>query len=229
MRRLSARLQAIFDFVPKGAFVADIGADHALLTLALLESGKVSWAQAVENKSGPFIRMKANIDSSPYSSNVTCSKSDGLDELLEGVDCLVIAGMGGRLAAEILEKGKSKLDHVSTIILDPHTDLTYVRGKVVELGYFIQDEKMVYEDKVFYSIIRFEKGAPEKPYGKLELALGPCLLREKDPAFLKFVSEQQKKVGKVLDKGLPPEARRKYLNFYRVLKALSEQGQSDSK
>ena len=229
MRKLSARLKAIFDFVPEGCFPADIGADHALLTLALLESGKAKWAQAVENKSGPFIRMKSNIDASPYSSCVTCSKSDGLDELLEGVNCLILAGMGGRLSAEILQKGKSKLDHVSDIILDPHTDLTFVRSEVVGLGFYVAEEMMVYEEKIFYSIIHFRKGAPERPYTKLELALGPSLMQKRDPVFLQFVLEQEKKVGKILDKCLPAEARRKYLNFYRALKAVYEGGQSLSK
>lgn len=224
MRKLSARLKAAYDFVPKGAVFGDIGADHAYLTLALLESGKIEWAEAVENKPGPFIRMKSNIDASPFSSHVVCSHSDGLEDLQGNVTCLALCGMGGKLVADILEKGKDKLDNVDTIIVDPHRDLAEVRRRVVELGYAIEDEKMVYEDKIYYSIILFTKGAPSKPYTKAELGLGPILLKKLDPVFLSFVSEQKRNVGKILDKNLSEEARRKYLNFYRLLKNVEERG-----
>ncbi len=224
MRKLSARLKAAYDFVPKGCVFGDIGADHAYLTLSLLESGKIEWAEAVENKPGPFIRMKSNIDASPFSSHVVCSHSDGLDDLRGNVNCLAICGMGGKLASEILEKGKDKLDNVDTIILDPHRDLAEVRRRVVELGYRIEDEKMVYEDKIYYSIILFVKGKPAKPYTKAELGLGPILLKKLDPVFLSFIAEQKKNVGKILDKNLSEEARRKYLNFYRLLKDVEEKG-----
>lgn len=224
MRKLSARLKAAYDFVPQGCVFGDIGADHAYLTLALLESGKIQWAEAVENKPGPFIRMKSNIDASSFSSHVVCSHSDGLEDLRGNVNCLAICGMGGKLASEILEKGKDKLDNVETMILDPHRDLAEVRSRVVDLGYYIEDEKMVYEDKIYYSIILFSKGRPSRPYTKAELGLGPVLLKRLDPVFLSFVSEQKKNVGKILDKNLSEEARRKYLNFYRLLKNVEEKG-----
>lgn len=228
MKRLSLRLQAAFDFVPQGSYFADIGADHAYLTLALLEKGKIEWAQAVENKTGPFIRMKTNVDASPYASHVLCTQADGLDQLSEDVDCIALCGMGGKLAADILERGKSKLERVSTLILDPHRDLSCVRKKAVELGYRVEDEKMVYEDKIYYSIILFRKGAPEKPYTNLELALGPALLRKRDPVFLSFLADAQKKVGKILDKGLSETSRRKYLNLYRALKSIrGEEGSEE--
>jgi tRNA (adenine22-N1)-methyltransferase len=230
MKRLSKRLQAIYDFVPQGAVVADVGADHAFLTLALLERGKISWAQAIENKPGPFISMKSNIDSSPFSSHVICSHSDGLSDLAPNVDCLVIAGMGGRLAYDILEKGKEKLDGIETIILDPHRDLSYVREKVVALGYHIEDEAMVLEDKIFYSIILFKKGYPKKSYTKAELGLGPVLLKKKDPIFISFCLDSQRKVGRILDKKLSEEKRSEYLNLYRLLKkVIGDGGQSEER
>ncbi len=226
MRKLSKRLQAAYDFIPQGAVVADVGADHAQLTLALLENGKIEWAQAIENKVGPFIRMKAAIERSPCASHVTCSQSDGLDDLSSNVDCLAILGMGGALIAEILQKGEDKLDVIDTIVLDPHKDLVLVREKLVELGFFIADETMVLENKTYYTIIKAEKGQPEKPYSKAELAFGPVLVKKKGPVFLSFCQENLKKVGKNLDKGLSEESRRKYLNLYRLLKRLIDESQS---
>ncbi len=229
MRKLSKRLQAAYDFIPYGAVVADVGADHAQLTLALLEGGKVEWAQAIENKVGPFIRMKGNIDSSPYSSHVVCTQADGLDQLESNVDCLAILGMGGSLIAEILQRGKEKLDPIETIVLDPHKDLVLIRQRLVELGFRVDDEEMVFEAGTFYTIIKAVKGKPKKPYTKAELAFGPVLLEKKGPVFISFCEDSLKKVGKNLDKGLSEESRRKYLNLYRLLKTIIASSQSEER
>ena len=229
MKKLSKRLQTAYDFIPEGSVVADVGADHAQLTLALLESGKIEWAQAIENKVGPFIRMKAAIDRSPCASHVECTQADGLDELSSNVTCLAILGMGGRLIVEILERGEEKLDAIDTIVLDPHKDLVLVREKLVELGFRIEDEAMVLESGTYYTIIKAVKGRLKKPYTKAELAFGPVLLKKKGPVFLSFCQENLKKVGKNLDKGLSEDSRRKYLNLYRLLKKLIEESQSEDK
>ena len=229
MKKLSKRLQTAYDFIPEGSFVADVGADHAQLTIALLESGKISWAQAIENKIGPFIRMKSAIDSSSCASHVECTRADGLDELSPNVDCLAVLGMGGNLIAEILERGKGKLEQIDTIVLDPHKDLVLVREKLVELGFKIEDEAMVLEGGTYYTIIKAVKGSTKKPYTKAELAFGPVLLKKKGPVFLSFCEENLKKVGKNLDKGLSEESRRKYLNLYRLLKRIIDSSQSEDK
>ncbi len=229
MVKLSKRLQAAYDFVPEGAVLADVGADHAQLTLSLLEKGKIEWAQATENKVGPFIRMKTAVDKSPCSSHVECTQADGLDKLSSNVDCLAILGMGGRLIVDILRKGEEKLDPIETIVLDPHKDLVLVRESLVELGYKIEDEALVLEGGTYYTIIKAVKGHPEKAYTKAELAFGPVLLQKKGPVFLSFCQENLKKVGKNLDKGLSEESRRKYLNLYRLLKKLIGESQSEDK
>ncbi len=229
MRKLSKRLQTAYDFIPFDSVVADVGADHAQLTIALLENGKIAWAQAIENKVGPFIRMKAAIDGCSFASHVVCTQANGLDELSSNVDCLAILGMGGSLIAEILEKGKDKLDQIETIVLDPHKDLVLVRQKLVELGFKIDDEAMVLESGTFYTIIKAVKGKPKRPYTKAELAFGPVLLEKRDPVFIAFCEDNLKKVGKNLDKGLSDENRRKYLNLYRLLKQIIGASQSEER
>ena len=62
MKRLSARLQAIAEMVEPGSYLADVGSDHALLPIHLVESGKISWAMAIENKIGPYLHMTQAID-----------------------------------------------------------------------------------------------------------------------------------------------------------------------
>lgn len=215
--RLSKRLQAVADFVDPNSFLADVGSDHAHLPIYLVSKNKIDYAEAIENKVGPFIRMKSNIDSSGFSGKIFASKSDGISELMPEVDTLTLCGLGGILTKQILEAHKDKLDNIRTIIVDPHRDLKLVREYITSLGFRISNEKMVYEDKIYYSIVKFTRGSLPRPYTQKELLLGPKLLEERNPIFLEWVEIQRKKVSDLLNKGLPKEKRDQAMALYRIL------------
>lgn len=219
-KRLSARLTAIAAMVPKGAYLADIGSDHAWLPIFLVESGKIDWAMAIDNKVGPFMRMKANVAQSKAANHIVCSHSDGISALSPSVDTLALCGMGGLLSCEILEAHPEKLGNIRTIIMDPHRDLIAVRKRVSELGFHIEEEKMVFEDRIYYTIIRFVRGVARVPYTSNELAFGPILMKGNDPVYVEWLQLQKKKVSKLLNTpNLPKEKRDGYLQTYRAISA----------
>ena len=74
---LSKRLQKVLDFVESSDKVADIGADHGYLTLAMHNKG-VKYLQVVENKIGPLNRAKLNLIDLD---NVIFSLSDGISDI----------------------------------------------------------------------------------------------------------------------------------------------------
>lgn len=217
-RKLSKRLSAIADMVDKGAYLADVGSDHALLPIELVERGTIDWAMAIDNKIGPFLRMKEAVDQKKLSAHIICSKSDGISEINESVDTLAICGMGGLLAIKILEEGKRKLPQIKSIILDPHRDLVKVRTAVVSMGFKIQDETLVYEDKIHYVIMKFVKGTPTSPYTYADILLGPILRQKREPLFLEWLEIQRKHLSDLLNKNLSGEARQRYLALYRVVR-----------
>ena len=217
-KKLSQRLKTVASMVPKGAYLADVGSDHAWLPIHLIESGKIDWAMAIDNKMGPFLRMRENVSHSPKAANrIVCSRSDGISEIADSVNTLTICGVGGLLACQMLESHPEKLVNISTIIIDPHRDLVAVRKRVCELGYHIADEEMVYEDHVFYSIIRFAKGAPEIPYTNNELAFGPVLMRKGGGNYSAWLLAQKEKLKKILNGDIPKEKRDFYLKTYRAV------------
>ena len=221
--RLSARLEAVASLVPQGCYLADIGSDHAYLPIALIQRGRISYAQAIDNKTGPFLRMEAHVQEAGLIGHIKTSCSDGLTDIGDEVNALSICGIGGLLTVKLLQRDKAKLSNIKTIIVDPHRDLVAVRKSVTELGYHIVAEKMVYENKVFYCIIRFDKGAPDHPYDAMDLYYGPIARKERTPVFLEWLEAQRKKVGEQLDKNLPPERKDYYLKLYRsIAKQLKE-------
>ena len=218
MKRLSARLQAIAEMVEPGSYLADVGSDHALLPIHLVESGKISWAMAIENKIGPYLHMTQAIAEAGLHGRISASKSDGISVLRDGVNTLAICGMGGLLSCEILEKNKENLAQINAIILDPHRDLEAVRRRVTALGYHIDDETMVYEDRIYYTIIRFKKGAPSAPYSVADCLFGPILRKKRGEVFVRWLENQKKTLSGLLDKNLGKEARERYLSLYRLVR-----------
>ena len=219
-KRLSARLSAIASMVPKGAYLADIGSDHAWLPIFLVESGKIDWAMAIDNKVGPVLRMKANVAASKAANHIICSHSDGISAIGDAVDTLAVCGLGGLLSCEILEAHPEKLANIDAIIMDPHRDLIAVRRRVTELGFHIEDEEMVHEDRSYYTVIKFVRGMPNKPYTPNELAFGPVLMKKKGPVYLEWLQAQKLKLKKLLNTpNLPDGKRNNYLATYRAVAA----------
>ena len=181
--KLSDRLQAIYDMVSFNNVVADIGSDHALLPIALVSSGKVTRAYAVEVNEGPYDMTVKNIAKYNVENYITPMLSDGISELEVDVTTITICGMGGNLIVDILDSNKDKLEHVSELILQPNNNEETVRIWLVNNGFDIDSEVIVFEDGVYYEVIKGVKRAIERRYTKEELYFGPILLANKGENF----------------------------------------------
>ena len=102
MIKLSKRLKIIHDMVPKSV-VADIGSDHGKLMIALVQSGIITKGYAVENKEGPFERLRSNLIRYKVHDKITPLFSDGIKDLPRDTQTIVIAGMGGTNIVNILK------------------------------------------------------------------------------------------------------------------------------
>lgn len=150
----SLRLSKIASLVSYDT-VFDVGADHGELEKILSLSDNIKKIYAVENKKGPFLNLSHNVEGL---TKVTSLLSDGIKDLKEDVNSLVIAGMGGINIVEILLENEDKLQNVKEIILEPHSDYELVRRILVVLDYKIDEEIKVTEAGKNYLITRFIKG-----------------------------------------------------------------------
>jgi tRNA (adenine22-N1)-methyltransferase len=187
--KLSKRLCAVSKAVPSGKTVADIGSDHALLPCALCLSNKVPRAVAGEVIDGPYQAALAQVQKWQLGDVVSVRKGDGLDVIAPGeVDVVVIAGMGGKLIRDILERGKNKLAGVSRLILQPNMAAMATRLWLMKHGWELIDETILEEDKKVYEVLVAEPGDGRAPYrtvGEAALWAGPFLMKEKNAAFRK--------------------------------------------
>lgn len=179
--RISQRLVTIGLFVHENSNVFDVGADHGLLEKYLIENKKVKTIVAVENKRGPFTILKNNLKD--Y--DVNCILSDGIKDLDEKSDTLVIAGMGGLLIDKIIKTHLDKLKNIKQIVIDAHRDQEIVRKTIVSLGFVIEKERLLKESNIYYNIISFIKGDAE--YSQVEYEFGVDV--KNDPLFKDYKNE----------------------------------------
>ncbi|WP_079509777.1 tRNA (adenine(22)-N(1))-methyltransferase [Mesobacillus jeotgali] len=186
--KLSDRLNAVANYIPKGARLADIGSDHAYLPCYVVKKGAVPMAVAGEVANGPYQSALEQVQEENLTQQIIVRKGDGLEVIEPGeVDCITIAGMGGTLISSILEKGKSKLQGVSRLVLQPNVGSFAVRRWLIENGWELAAEEILKEDGKVYEILVAEKGEPLIPYQHINLEngilFGPFLLKEKTAVF----------------------------------------------
>lgn len=200
---LSFRLKTIYKMVPFST-VADIGADHGKLIISLFLDGKIEKGYAVENKEGPYNTLVKALKENNLEDDIVPLFSDGISDLPEEVETIILAGMGGKTIIDILYAHKEKLKHVNTIIVDAHSLIPTVRKKINDLGYIIADEKMVKEDGIYYEIIKFIK-SDVAILNDNDIEFGPILRNEKSMLFKEKYKSRIKEIDYLLSKNLPEE------------------------
>ena len=176
--KINNRLKTIGDLVPLSSYPLDIGCDHALLSIYLVKEKGIKKAVASDNKSGPLKKAKENVKFYKVKDKVELIEAEGLNSYKEGIDTITISGMGGLNINRILENNKSYLKNINTIILSPNNYSIAVKRKLLKLGYYISDEKLVKENNIIYQILVFTKG--RKYYSYKKLYLGPVLMTKED-------------------------------------------------
>lgn len=191
--KISQRLEAVASYVPQGARLVDVGSDHAYLPLFLVEQGRIDFAIAGEVVQGPYQSALQNVEQAGQTDKIAVRLANGLAavELTDQVSTVTIAGMGGRLIAEILEAGKDKLGSVERLVLQPNNREDDVRRWLVAHDFQLIAEEILEENDKIYEILVAEKGSTDLTADQLRF--GPYLLEEQSTIF-------QKKWLKELDK-----------------------------
>jgi len=200
MIKISKRLEVISNFVPFGAKIVDIGCDHGFLSIYLYQSNKVQKIIAADINSNALDNAKRNIKKYNLENVIETRLGDGLDVIndFDNIDSLVIAGMGEHTIIGMLNKNKSKLEKIKTIVIQSNTRIEFLRRGVVKLGYKIVDEELVKDGKKIYTIIRFEQGTWK--YNNKEYYFGPVLLKKNSELFKEYNKEELSKLYKIKDK-----------------------------
>ena len=189
MNKLSKRLEVVASFVNDNSKVIDIGCDHGLLSIYLVNKYKNVKVIASDINENALSSAITNIKKEKLENRIETRLGSGLDVVkADEIDTIVIAGMGANTIVGILKYSTSKLSNVNNIIIQSNTDLYFLIKNIISLGYYIEDEILVEDKNIIYTVIKFNKGT--RRYNYKELYLGPVLTTKNDDLFKKKCNKE---------------------------------------
>lgn len=178
------RLELLVDLTKKYTTVADIGCDHAYLSILLARSGVRVIASDVAQ--GPHDKAMENVARFGQENNIALRLGDGLLTLQPGeAEAIVIAGMGGLVIADILTAGKHLLSGETRLFLQPMRADEDLRRYLYENGFEILAEHLVREERRIYTVLEVCLGRTGE-FDAFDCAFSPALRQAKPPLFSEY-------------------------------------------
>ncbi|HHW60865.1 MAG TPA: SAM-dependent methyltransferase [Syntrophomonadaceae bacterium] len=174
MPELPQRLQMLVDMLIPGQSTADIGADHALLALYLVEKGMVPGVIIGELGDGPYQHArKAAVQSAVGRFKIEVRQGDGLQVLHNGeVSNVILAGMGGDTITDILQYDKQKSCSYQHYVFQPMSKAEALRQLLADWGWPILEERLIREKGHYYTAFSSRPGNSPYPLDILQKYLG---------------------------------------------------------
>lgn len=155
MTNISKRLKSVVSFIDKDDSVVDVGCDHGLLSIYLVENKLAREVIASDINKNALNSAIANIKARELL--IPCVLSDGINDVnLDSVDTLVISGMGTSTIIHILSD-KNKLKKIKKIITQSNNNHYELRSFMNGIGYYLKNENYTYDKGKWYITSAFIK------------------------------------------------------------------------
>lgn len=174
------RIEKIASLVTNDAKVVDIGTDHAYLPIYLYEHNITKDITASDISENVLKYSKANLKKASLENKIKLVLSDGFKNLDDEFDEAIIAGMGTNTIIDILSYKKIP----DSLIISTHNNLYELRNFMMNLGYTITKEIIVFENQKYYDIIKYKKG--REKLTEEELYFG----KSHDKKYLNYLKEK---------------------------------------
>lgn len=177
--KISNRLLSISNLVNKDDIIADIGCDHALLDIYLVNNNVISSAYVSDINEGAINSGINNIKKYHLEEKITAKLSSGIESIPININTLIISGMGASTIIKILEH--PNLEQINKIIIQSNNDHYKLRKTIIKKGFIIKEENIIEDNKKYYINIVFIRGT--KKYSTKELKYGPILIKNNSKYF----------------------------------------------
>lgn len=195
MIHLSSRLTAVAEQVPQGAFVIDVGTDHAMVPVWLVQSGRAARVLATDIRPGPLQSAAALVEKTGTGAHIRLMRTDGLAGIgPQDGDTVILAGMGGETMLSIL-RAAPWTKNGTLLILEPQSKKATLRRWLVENDYRIDAERLVEDAGRVYPILRV-RGGVSPGYSEAELHLGLLDQIGADPLFGRYLDALRAQAAK---------------------------------
>lgn len=215
---IGKRLEKIASLI-KGRCLLDIGSDHAKLPIFALQHALVEFAFATDLNELPLLKGKSSAEALGVI-NIEFILASGLllpHSVIDKSTDIVIAGMGGELIADILEKSDKERLKDKNLILQPMTRADELKLYLYSNGFEINSESVVYENDKYFLIIEANYSGKKHNVSEKELLLGKLNLS--DPTvkdYLKFKIKKTEKIIKEISRSENSQAADVYIKQLEI-------------
>ena len=199
---LDGRLSCAASFVRQGSVVCDVGTDHAYLPVNLIQRGIAVRAVACDINEGPLDRARKSAAKFGVTDKIRFVLADGLDGVqpeTDGVNDIVICGMGGELIARIVDAsaytGKSDVN----LILQPMTCAPELRQYLWDNGFCILEERLCEAAGKIYTCMHVSYDGETRTYTPAELILGKHHIENRGELFGKYADTAVRRLKTQID------------------------------
>ncbi len=211
---MSSRLKVIAELVEPCAVVADVGTDHAFLAVDLIKQGKAKRVIASDINVGPLKNAENTIDKARLNDKIELRLGSGLAPYqIDEVDTYIIAGMGGELIADIIEKDKKKALSSKALILQPMQQQAVLRRYLLANGFAIVSERIVIEGSKYYQLIVAKASSQKQEWHEFADEFGIRMLV--DDNYKRFLAFELRRNQSILDK-LNPLVHKEQIDLIRA-------------
>lgn len=178
MVKLSGRLLSLSKYILPEDKVMDVGCDHALLDIFLVEQGILGKIYVGDVNPNALQNGKENIEKSGLTGRVVPILSYGIEKINElDVNTIIISGMGSKNIIDILSS--PNLDKVYKLVLQSNNNHNELRRFLARNHFKIFHEEIVPDGKKTYINIVAGYVFDEVVYNDVEYEFGPILSRDK--------------------------------------------------
>lgn len=195
------RLDTILKYIDENKIVADIGTDHGITAIKVYEEKKPKKVIATDISSGSLQKLIDKLNYSKY--NIETIVTDGIADIDEEMDEIIISGMGGYLIAKILDDGILQAKKAEKLILQPNNSQEYLRSWLHDNGFDIIDEDICEDDKFIYNVIIAipdDIGIAEKYENPDYYKYGKFIFEKKSPLFIKSLNKEKQHLSDIYEK-----------------------------
>ena len=135
MININNRLKTVASFVLESdaKFIIDVGCDHALLDIYLFQCSDKLKIVASDINEGPLLKAEENLLKYSCFNKIKLEKADGISNINDNTDTIIISGMGMENIIKILTQDKSNISNVKRLIISSNNKYEILRFKICNL------------------------------------------------------------------------------------------------
>ena len=197
---LDKRLSTITSHLSVCNTLADVGCDHGFLSLFVLKNEIAKNVVCVDISEKCLQKTKNLLKKAALENQAIYVLGDGLKDVVDDLDWVVVAGMGGLNISQILENMPKK-HQKAKFVLQPMNNITFVRKTLNKLGFKITRDEVVFDNKKYYHIICAQQGTQK--LSKQQIRCGAIVEDYRTDEYQKWLQQKILKVKNIISNVSP--------------------------